>query len=188
LKWYNIVLVVIILLGIIFVQREFFPNKVLVTKTTTSIIKEDSIVYKPKLAPYAVEVPVIDSVPIPIDSAALVAKYLEIHKEYFTVRYYKDSTTIDSMGYVITKFKVTQNQASEYSLHYNLEKKKIINTTTIANVKNNLYIGGVIGKENVSPMIIFNNKDRCNYIVSYNLVRSEINFGVAVNINKLKFR
>lgn len=188
MKWYNIVLVILIIVGVIFVQRKFFPEQIVTIQHDTIPYKVDSLVYKDKLIPYKVEVPRIDSILIPVDSVKLVAKYLELHKEYFTVRYYKDSTNIDSMGYVVTKFKVTQNQASQYSLHYNLEKKKIINTATIANVKNNLYIGGLIGRENVSPIIIFNNKDRCNYFVSYNLVRSEINIGVAVNINKLKFR
>lgn len=188
MKWYNILITILIICIIVFIQRKFFPEQMITTTHDTILYKVDSLVYKNKLVPYKVEVPVIDSVPIPIDSAALVVKYLEIHKEYFTVRYYKDSTSIDSMGYVVTKFKVTKNQASEYSLHYNLEKKKIINTTTVANVKNNLYIGGILGKENISPMLTFNNKDRCNYIVSYNLVRSEINFGVAININKLKFK
>jgi hypothetical protein len=188
LKWYNIIGVILIICVVVFIQRKFFPEQIITIHTDTIPYKVDSLVYKDSLVPYKVEVPIIDSIPIPVDSAALVAKYLEIHKEYFTVRYYKDSTNIDSMGYVVTKFKVTKNQASEYSLHYNLEKKKIINTTTIANIKNNLYIGGQTEFKTLMPYILFDNKQKYHYLLGYNINNKQVVVGFGVNINKLKFR
>ena len=188
MKWYNIILVGIILVGIVLVQRKFFPEQVIITKHDTIINYKRDTIFKDKLVPYQIVVENTDTIIIPSDSSKLVAKYLELHKEYFSQYFFKDTSTIDSMGNIITSFKVTQNKVLDYKQVYNLQQTKIINTTTIANVKNSLYIGGLVGKENVSPIVIFNNKEKCNYFVSYNLVRSEINFGVAVNINKLKFR
>lgn len=188
MKWHNIILVGIILVGIVLVQRKFFPEQVIITKHDTIINYKRDTIFKDKLVPYQVVVENTDTVTIPSDSSKLVVKYLELHKEYFSQYFFKDTSIVDSMGNIITSFKVTQNKVLDYKQQYSLQQKKIINTTTIANVKNSLYIGGLVGKENVSPIVIFNNKEKCNYFVSYNLVRSEINFGVAVNINKLKFR
>ena len=188
MKWYNIILVGIILVGIVLVQRKFFPEQVIITKHDTIINYKRDTIFKDKLVPYQIVVENTDTIIIPSDSSKLVAKYLELHKEYFSQYFFKDTSIVDSMGNIITSFKVTQNKVLDYKQQYSLQQKKIINTTTIANVKNSLYIGGLVGKENVSPIVIFNNKEKCNYFVSYNLVRSEINFGVAVNINKLKFR
>lgn len=184
MKWYNIIGIILIIGIVIFVQRKFFPEQVITTIHDTIPYKVDNLVYRDSLVPYKVEVPG-DSIPIPVDSAKLVAKYLELHKEYFTIRYYKDSTNIDSMGYVVTKFKVTKNQASEYSLHYNLEKKKIINTTTIANVKNNLYIGGLTELKSITPYLVFDNKQKYHYLLGYNITNKQMVFGFEVNINRI---
>lgn len=185
MKWSSVIFIVVVFGILLFVQRKFFPEVKTIIHTDTIPFRVDSIVYKDSLVPYKVEVPTIDSVEIPIDSAKLVAKYLALHQEYFTTRFYKDSTGVDSIGFIITSFKVTQNKAFEYKLHYNLEKKKIINQT-LANPKNSLYIGAQFGVQNLTPIVIWDNKQKMNYFVSYNLTRKEVNVGVAININKIK--
>ena len=184
MKWYNILTMVVILLVLVFFQRRFFPETNTIIYTDTTIITKDSIVYKDSLIPYAVKLPV-DSVIIPADSAKLVARYLVLHREFFTEKYFADSVKIDSVGDIKVKFKVTQNSVFDYSLKYNLQSKKIV-TQTLANPKNSLYIGGTVGLNNISPIVIVNNKDKYNYFVSYNLIRGELNVGVAVNINRIK--
>lgn len=185
MKWYNIVIIGLIIVGIVLVQRKFFPDKVLVVKTVVSIVKKDSIVYRPKLVPYAVEVPVIDTFKIPADTAELIRKYKELNKEYYTKNYFKDSLIVDSIGYVNTSFKVTQNKVFDYKQKYSLQSKKV--TTQIISIpKNQWYVGGSTNFKGLAPTVLFDNKGKMSYFGSYDIVRKETTVGVLVNLNRIK--
>ena len=185
MKWYNIILVGIILVGIVLVQRKFFPEQVIITKHDTIINYKRDTIFKDKLVPYQIVVENTDTIIIPSDSSKLVAKYLELHKEYFSQYFFKDTSIVDSMGNIITSFKVTQNKVLDYKQQYSLQQKKIINTTTIANVKNSLYIGGLTEFKTITPYIIFDNKQKYQYMVGYNFNKKELTVGVSVNINRI---
>ena len=185
MKWYNIILVGIILIGIVLVQRKFFPEVKITTYTDTITKIINDTIYKDSLVPYLVKVPEYDTIQLPADSVEITRRYLALHKEFYTENFFKDSTVVDSMGYYKTSFKVTQNKVLDYKTTYSLQQKKIISTTTIANVKNSLYIGGFFGSKSISPTIMLNVKNRTNYFVSYNLVRGEVNGGILINMDRI---
>lgn len=185
MKWSTVIFIGILFIILLFVQRKFFPEiKTIISSDTVVVTKSDTI-YKEKLVPYKVIVENVDTIILPQDSAKLVAKYIELHKKFFSQNFFRDSLNVDSIGTFITKFKVTQNQVFDYKQTYNLQSKKII-TQTLANPKNSLYIGAQFGVQSLTPIVIWDNKQKMNYFVSYNLTRKEVNVGVAININKIK--
>ena len=188
MKWYNIIIIGLIICGVIFVQRKFFPEQIITSHTDTVYVQHVDTFITEKLVPYAVKVPEVDTVFIPLDSAALVARYLALHKELYTKRYYKEIYKIDTIGTASIKGRVFLNKLDSLEFTYNIKTPTIINTQIVANPKNSLYIGGEIGVRNFSPMLIWNNKDKVFYTVSYNLIAPSVSIGVAVNINRLKFK
>ena len=99
MKWYSYILIGIIVVGIILVQRKFFPETRVITHTDTFIKVKDTTIFKDKLVPYLVKgEDRIDTITIPADSEKIVAKYIALHKEFFTKRYYSDTVPVDSMG------------------------------------------------------------------------------------------
>lgn len=188
MKWYSYILIGIIVVGIILVQRKFFPETRVITHTDTFIKVKDTTIFKDKLVPYLVKgEDRIDTIEIPADSAKIVAKYIALHKEFFTKRYYSDTIPVDSMGYIYNSFRVYMNQADSLSTHYSLVQKKIVNQT-VAYSKNSLYISGFLGKNMIQPTVTFVSKDKYSYSLGYNVLNNSVTFGVGVNINKLKFR
>ena len=76
---------------------------------------------------------------------------------------------------------VIRNEVDSLKGTYNLKIPEKI-TTKFVYPKNSLYIGGLMGQGNISPMVMYTNKGKYNYLVSYNLVRSEISAGVIIKI------
>ena len=66
-----------------------------------------------------------------------------------------------------------------YTYNLTIPEKTI---TKFVYPKNSLYIGGLVGQGNISPMVMYTNKGKYNYLVSYNLVRSEVSAGVIIKI------
>lgn len=176
----------VVLVGALYIQREFFPlyREIETISIDTLYIQRDSIVYRNKLIPYAVSLP-SDTVKIPSDTVELVRRYLELHKTFYTKNYYRDTTVIDSVGNIYVSFRVTENRADSLSIEYSLIQNKIINQT-IVNSKNSLYLGGFIGKDNLSPTIMYSRNNNYSYFVSYNLLHGGVSGGVLINVNEIK--
>lgn len=185
MKWSTVIFIGILFIILVFVQRKFFPEQIITTTHDTIYSVHDSIQYISKPVPYEVQLPP-DTAFIPIDSVKLVERYLAIHKELYTKRYYKETYKIDTIGTASIKGRVFMNKLDSLEFTYNLKTPTIINTTIVANVKNSLYLGALFGKQSVTPIVMWDNKNKYQYFVSYNLLRSEVNVGVAININKIK--
>lgn len=185
-EFLRILVFVIVLLGALYIQRKFFPTyrEIKVVSIDTTYIKRDSIVYIKELVPYAVSLPP-DTVRIPADTVELVERYLALHKDYYTQRFYKDTAVVDSMGSIYVSFRVTRNQADSLSVGYNLIQNKII-SQTIAYPKNSLYLGSFIGRANFSPTLMYSKNNKYNYFVSYNLLHGEVSGGILINIDEIK--
>jgi hypothetical protein len=186
MKWYNIILIGIILVGIIFVQRKFYPNVEIIKHSDTIFSKHIDTVLHTKLVPYKEQLPP-DTVLEKIDTAKIIEQYLIIHKDYYTKRYYKETYKIDTIGTASIKGRVFMNKLDSLEFTYNLKAPTIINTIIVANPKNSLYIGGLVGTKSIMPIVIWNNKEKYNYFIGYDLVQKSFNVGIAVNINKIKF-
>lgn len=120
-----------------------------------------------------------DTIYIPADTAELIARYRKLWTSYNTRNYYQDTLKFDTLGYAVVNQQVIKNTIDNIIYTYNLTiPEKTI--TKFVYPKNNLYIGGLVGQSNISPMIVYTNKGKYNYLVSYNLVRSEISAGVLI--------
>lgn len=120
-----------------------------------------------------------DTIYIPADTAELIARYRKLWTSYNTRNYYQDTLKFDTLGYAVVNQQVIKNTIDNIIYTYNLTiPEKTI--TKFVYPQNNLYIGGLVGQSNISPMIVYTNKGKYNYLVSYNLVRSEISAGVLI--------
>jgi len=178
------IIVVGILLVLVFFQRKFFPKIETTTTIDTFYQRYDSIIYKDKPIPYEVQLPP-DTIKIPADTAKLVQKYLALHKDYYTTRKYADTIKIDTIGDIKVYQEVNQNKLSNFTVDYSLVSPKIIKTTTTVIQDKGFYVGGIVGKQNISPMLTYTT-GKYNYFVSYNFIRSEVNIGMGIKLNKIK--
>ena len=122
-----------------------------------------------------------DTLVIPADTAELIARYKSLWINHNTRNFYQDTLKFDTLGYCVINTQVIKNNLDSLNGKFSLKiPEKTI--TKFVYPKNSLYIGGLVGKETVSPMIMYTNKGKYNYMVSYNLVRSEINAGVVIKI------
>ena len=120
-----------------------------------------------------------DTLYIPADTAELIARYREIWTKHNTRNFYQDTFKLDTFGYFVSNIQVIRNEVDSLSGRYELKIPEKI-TTKFVYPKNSLYIGGLVGQSNISPMVMYTNKGKYNYLVSYNLVRSEVNAGVLI--------
>lgn len=175
-------LVIGLILGILggYLYTLLYPNTIIEEKVEYRYKYATKIVYldKPIIRNFILPE---DTLYIPTDTAELIARYREIWLSHNTRNLYRDTLTFDTLGYAIIDQQVFRNTLDSVKYEYSLKiPEKTI--TRIVYPKNSLYIGGLIGKENISPMIVYTNKGKYNYLVSYNLVRSEISAGVIIKI------
>ena len=120
-----------------------------------------------------------DTLYIPTDTAELIARYRKLWTSYNTRNFYQDTLKFDTLGYAVVNQQVIKNTIDNIIYTYNLTIPEKT-TTKFVYPKNSLYIGGLVGQSNISPMVMYTNKGKYNYLVSYNLVRSEVNAGVLI--------
>ena len=175
-------LIIGLILGLIggYLYTYLYPNTII----------EEKVEYKYKYATKTVylDKPIIrnfilpeDTLYIPADTAELIARYRQIWTSHNTRNFYQDTLNFDTLGYCVSNIQVIRNTIDSLSYTYNLKiPEKTI--TKFVYPKNSLYIGGLVGQGNISPMVMYTNKGKYNYLVSYNLVRSEVSAGVIIKI------
>ena len=128
----NILTIVIIVGLVIFIQYKFFPNVIDNSTHTSDTIYQDTgrIVYTPQPYPIFVDTGRIDTIILPIDSAAIVEKYLELHQDYYSTYFYKDTVKNDSTAFIEIQSEITQNKPVRYDLVYYDRTPTVINNTT----------------------------------------------------------
>src|SRR5574344_815569 len=165
-------LVIGLILGLIggYLYTYLYPNTII----------EEKVEYRYKYAIKTVylDKPIIrnfilpeDTLCIPTDTAELIARYREIWLSHNTRNFYQDTFKLDTFGYFVSNIQVIRNQVDSLSGKYELKiPEKTI--TKFVYPKNSLYIGGLIGKENISPSIMFTRSGKYNYYITYNLVNN----------------
>lgn len=171
-----------VILGILggYLYTLLYPNIIIEEKVEIKYKYVEKTVYldAPKIRSFILPE---DTLFIPADTAELIARYRNLWLSHNTRNLYKDTLTFDTLGYAVIDQQVFRNTLDSVKYEYSLKiPEKTI--TKFVYPKNNFYIGGLIGKENISPMIVYTNKGKYNYLVSYNLVRSEISAGVIIKI------
>lgn len=74
----------------------------------------------------------------------LLRQYQQLANSYYVANIYRDSTKIDTLGYVYTTDTVSNNELKGRSWNWNLKEKVITNTITVTNYpkpKRKAYIG-----------------------------------------------
>jgi hypothetical protein len=175
-------LVIGLILGLIggYLYTYLYPNTIIEEKVEIKYKYVEKTVYldKPIIRNFILPE---DTLYIPTDTAELVARYREIWTKHNTRNFYQDTFKLDTFGYFVSNIQVIRNQVDSLSGKYELKiPEKTI--TKFVYPKNSLYIGGLMGQGNISPMVMYTNKGKYNYLVSYNLVRSEISAGVIIKI------
>jgi hypothetical protein len=175
-------LVIGLILGLIggYLYTYLYPNTIIEEKVEIKYKYVEKTVYldKPIIRNFILPE---DTLFIPADTAELIARYREIWLSHNTRNFYQDTFKLDTFGYFVSNIQVIRNQVDSLSGKYELKiPEKTI--TKFVYPKNSLYIGGLMGQGNISPMVMYTNKGKYNYLVSYNLVRSEISAGVIIKI------
>lgn len=183
----NLLVVLMIIAGVVFLTRKYFP--VVNTTTTTDTIWSDTIKiteYIPRPYPVYIDTSKTDTVYIPTNDSLLRRLYLDLHQKYYSTYHYNDTIKNDSIGLGILKADITKNTPILYNFTYlNRVPTTIINTTNIYH-QNELFIGVEVGLNSFSPGLIFSSKK--GYLIggNYDVLNNQINIGAYVNINKLK--
>jgi hypothetical protein len=178
LKLYNIFIGLILGLMGGYLYTYLYPNTIIEEKVEYRYKYAIKTVYldKPKIRSFILPE---DTLYIPADTAELIARYKEIWTKHNTRNFYQDTFKLDTFGYFVANLQVIRNEVDSLSGRYELKIPEKI-TTKFVYPKNSLYIGGLMGQGNISPMVMYTNKGKYNYLVSYNLVRSEVNAGVLI--------
>lgn len=128
-----------------------------VWKTNTKTVVKKMIVEK--------EIPgskPIDSFPYTPhkDYDSLLIKFNHLVKQTTNKRIYRDSLVLDSIGYVIVKDTVQYNYLQNRSYTYKYSIPLVKETTTITSIKtkNQLYVGGGFGLNNIQAGVLYKNK------------------------------
>ena len=175
-------LVIGLILGLIggYLYTYLYPNTIIEEKVEYRYKYATKTVYldKPKIRSFILPE---DTLYIPADTAELIARYREIWTKHNTRNFYQDTFKLDTFGYFVSNIQVIRNEVDSLSGKYELKIPEKI-TTKFVYPKNSLYIGGLMGQGNISPMVMYTNKGKYNYLVSYNLVRSEVSAGVIIKI------
>ena len=171
-----------LILGLIggYLYTYLYPNTIIEEKVEYRYKYATKTVYldKPKIRSFILPE---DTLYIPADTAELIARYRKLWASYNTRNYYQDTLKFDTLGYAVVNQQVIKNTIDNIIYTYNLTiPEKTI--TKFVYPKNSLYIGGLVGQGNISPMVMYTNKGKYNYLVSYNLVRSEVSAGVIIKI------
>lgn len=173
-------LVIGLILGLIggYLYTYLYPNTIIEEKVEYRYKYAIKTVYldKPKIRSFILPE---DTLYIPADTAELIARYREIWIKHNIRNFYQDTFKLDTFGYFVANIQVIRNEVDSLSGKYELKIPEKI-TTKFVYPKNSLYIGGLMGQGNISPMVTYTNKGKYNYLVSYNLVRSEVNAGVLI--------
>lgn len=189
----NILVIILIIAGVIFIQYKYFPTKSVTLKVEKDTIYQDTgkTKYVPKLYPVYIDTNSIDTLILPIDSAEITEAYLKLHKQFYATYFYKDTLKNDSLAFIEIGAKITQNKPVLYTLNYFNKVPTIINNTTHIYNKNELWVGLDVGKDIICPNILFKSKKSINFGVGYNLqnegkVIDGIIIKAGMNINKIK--
>lgn len=137
-------IIIAALISIIMLMRVCSPPKPpeapqVVTEVDTMWVYKEIPVEVKVPVPYGV--PVDRPVPVNVDTAAIL-------KDYFAVRYYKDSVAIDTIGHVIVEDSVSQNTITYRKTYGDYTIPVIKETTTITlppERKTQVYGGFMIG-------------------------------------------
>lgn len=183
----NLLVVLIIIVGVVFLTKKYFPTVTTITITDTVWADTVKITdYIPKPYPVYVDTSKTDTVYIPLDDSLLRRLYLDLHQKYYSTYHYNDTIKNDSIGLGILKIDITKNTPILYNLTYLNRIPVIINNTTNIYHQNELFIGAEVGLNSFSPGLVFSSKK--GYLIegNYDVLNNQIKVGAYVNINKLK--
>ena len=175
-------LIIGLILGLIggYLYTYLYPNTIIEEKVEYRYKYATKTVYldKPKIRNFILPE---DTLYIPADTAELIARYREIWTKHNTRNFYQDTFKLDTFGYFVSNIQVIRNEVDSLNGTYNLTIPEKI-TTKFVYPKNSLYIGGLIGKENISPMVMYTKTGKYNFFVNYNLVNNGFGAGILVKI------
>ena len=180
LKLYNLVIGIVVGLIVGYIYTLLYPNTIIEEKVEIKYKYVNKTVYidAPKIRSFMLPE---DTLVIPADTAELIARYRQIWTSHNTRNFYQDTLNFDTLGYCVSNIQVIRNTIDSLSYTYNLKiPEKTI--TKFVYPKNNLYIGGLIGKENISPMVMYTKTGKYNFFVNYNLVNNGFGAGILVKI------
>lgn len=185
-------IIIIVLLGIIFLQRECNPsikktdpnhNIVVLIDTIYDTVEVLSVQYVPRIS-Y-------------IDTGSVVWRYHTIDtalilSDYFSKYYYQDTLLNDSNALIILVDSITQNRISYRKPQIRLYPRLIKQTTFVKQVsqpKTKLLVGIGIGRNSIhfalSPSLMLITKKQTAYSLSYDLINRDVYFTMYW---KLRFR
>ena len=194
-----LVLIILLLLGLIVVQRcnrpKPDPVEPIITRDTTWVTHIDTVPGKPKLI-YTEPKVVIDSFFKPDkDYAKLRKQYQDLLVLYFQRNVLKDTLKIDSLGHVYVTDTVSKNLISGRVYNYNIRHPEITKTIILPPIsRNQLYIGGSLQGTLTNPVsqinagiMLKNKKDQLYGVYTGMTMKGEVVIGLS-SYWKISFR
>jgi len=186
----NIITILVVVGVVIFLQHRFFPTVVNVSTHTSDTVWNDTTIIKFKTntvwEAYYVETIKIDTIKLPVDSAAITEAYLKLYTDYHSVYFHKDTLQNDSSALAILDYEISQNKP-KYKSFTNFNRiPSIINNTTNIYSQNELYVGLGTGKDELTANLLFKSKKGYIFEAGYDPFRSNFEVKGFIDIKKLK--
>lgn len=184
--WINIAGIAIVIIAVIYIQHKFFPSVIIDTKIEvkkdTLWIHDTTIIKSKPLPPIVINIP--DT--LVYDSTKCDSLYRDVYSKYNSTLQYSDVIYSDSVVTVELKEKITRNIIFDRETKVTKNIPFVTNTITITNTvyKNSFYIGGIFGKNEITPTLMYSSR---NYTIlaGYNLSAKTPVVGAGINLNKL---
>ena len=124
-----------------------------------------------------------DTMYLPTDTAELIARYKKLWMNFYSKNKYKDTLQFDTLGYAVLNEQIFMNKRDSLNYTYKINTYEKM-ATTVVHLKNQLFVGGMVGRDNISPMIMLNRNDKYAFFVNYNLQRGSVSCGAMVRIGR----
>jgi len=184
----NIVFLLLVILAAVIIGyliTYFFPQEVVTTTVEyrTRIITKN--VYLDAIPTIKGVILPEDTIEIPADTAELIARYRKLWYSYYSRNSYSDTLSFDTLGYAVVNQQIFMNKIDSLNYSYLLKIPEKTITNTVVK-KYNFYVGTELGKNNFSVISKYNNSNRYDLFLRYNILDNSVHGGILVNVNEIK--
>lgn len=168
-NWFTVLFISVLIFIFLFTSNYYKPQKQTIrTVTDTLVFKVSDTIYRKIYAKGsdAGSIPPNDSLYIASKNYdSLLTKFNTLVKANVSRKFYRDTVTIDSLGYIVVHDTVQYNALQNRSYIYNYQYPKAIRTTVIMTepAKRQIYLGGGISTQNAQLGVLY--KDRKDKII-----------------------
>lgn len=182
-KYYNIIVLVLAVIGVILIQHEYFPTINTIVEYDTTYLDTVKVKKIPKPYPVYIDTGHIDTIRIPMDSAELVEAYMKLNKAYSSTYTYNDTLINDSILYFNLETEITKNKPILYTPTYYIKNPFIHSTVTTIEYDKSLWLNVNASYKILTPSLMYQT-GKYQYGIGYNILNNNVMFTFGIRLLK----